>query len=374
MDRTPPGENAPASTAPLACPLGARLARRTPPGTPANLRARCAGSSDSRASSARSCCAAWPTRSGTAARTARASSGTAASRWGCAASRSSTSRAAASRSTTRTTRVAVCFNGEIYNYVELMAELEEKGHRFRTRSDTEVIVHAYEQWGEDCVDAPERHVRLRGLRQGPRGALRRARPHRPEAALLLAGAAAASSSPRRSRRSSSARTSPRRPNLRAIDGYLALRYVPQPETLFEGIRVLPAGHWLRLAQRRARAAPLLGRAALRRAVPERRRVPGGVRGAVPRRGAPHPAQRRAGRRLPLGRHRLEPRGGRHHALQGQAEDVLDRLPLADRRDPRGRGARQAARHRAPRDPPAARALRRAARRRSGTSSGRSATR
>src|SRR5262249_42084260 len=38
----------------------------------------------------------------------------------------------------------------------------------------------------------------------------------------------------------------RRTNLRAIDGYLALRYVPQPETLFEGIRTLPAGHWLRL--------------------------------------------------------------------------------------------------------------------------------
>jgi len=47
--------------------------------------------------------------------------------------------------------VAVVFNGEIYNYQELVPELEQCGHRFHTRSDTEVIVHAWEEWGEDCV-------------------------------------------------------------------------------------------------------------------------------------------------------------------------------------------------------------------------------
>ena len=47
--------------------------------------------------------------------------------------------------------LAVVFNGEIYNFAEVRAELEAKGHVFRTHSDTEVILHGYRQWGEECV-------------------------------------------------------------------------------------------------------------------------------------------------------------------------------------------------------------------------------
>src|SRR6266513_2777140 len=53
--------------------------------------------------------------------------------------------------------VVVVYNGEIYNYRDLVPELQALGHVFRTRSDTEVIVHAWEEWGESCV------ARFRGM-------------------------------------------------------------------------------------------------------------------------------------------------------------------------------------------------------------------
>ena len=53
--------------------------------------------------------------------------------------------------------VQIVFNGEIYNFPELRDQLIAKGHAFRTRSDTETIVHAYEEWGPECV------TRFRGM-------------------------------------------------------------------------------------------------------------------------------------------------------------------------------------------------------------------
>lgn len=48
-------------------------------------------------------------------------------------------------------KICIVYNGEVYNYLELRKELEEEGHMFKTKTDTEVIVHLYEEYGEDCV-------------------------------------------------------------------------------------------------------------------------------------------------------------------------------------------------------------------------------
>ena len=143
--------------------------------------------------------------------------------------------------------IAVCYNGEIYNYVELAEELRARGHRFETRSDTEVLVHGYEEWGEGLLD------RLNGmfafaLYDQRREELFLARDRAGQKPLYYTRAnghflfaseiKALLESPRVERR----------PHLPAIDSYLTLRYVPQPETLFAGIHVLPAAHSLRLGR------------------------------------------------------------------------------------------------------------------------------
>lgn len=141
--------------------------------------------------------------------------------------------------------LAVCFNGEIYNYVELVEELERKGHRFGTRSDTEVIVHAYEEWGIECLehfngmfafalyDMPNRELILARDRAGQKPIYYY---HRNGRFLFASEIKALLES----------NTVSREPNPAAIDSYLTLRYTPQPQTFFKDVYVLPGGHWLRL--------------------------------------------------------------------------------------------------------------------------------
>jgi asparagine synthase (glutamine-hydrolysing) len=138
----------------------------------------------------------------------------------------------------------VVFNGEIYNYRELRAELEALGHHFYTSSDTESIVHAYEAWGEDAFR------RLRGmfgiaLWDGPRRTLLLARDRAGQKPVHYTerGGRLFFSSEIKSLLAAGA-VNPAL-NLAALDHYLAFLYTPRDASIFEGVGKLPPGHLLR---------------------------------------------------------------------------------------------------------------------------------
>ena len=137
--------------------------------------------------------------------------------------------------------VQLVFNGEIYNYIELTEELKSKGHRFITRSDTEVIVHGYEQWGADCVQ------RFNGifafaLWDSQKRQLFTARDHLGVKPLYYTqiGDAFLCASEIKSLLAHPA--CPRQVNLESLSKLFTLRYVPSPDTMFAGIHKLLPGH------------------------------------------------------------------------------------------------------------------------------------
>jgi asparagine synthase (glutamine-hydrolysing) len=139
--------------------------------------------------------------------------------------------------------VVVVANGEIYNHRALKADLERRGHRFATRSDTEAIVHLYEERGMAGL-ASLRGMFAFALYDLDRDQLFLVRDRlgikplyywEEGGTLLFASEIKALLA--------SAEVS-REPNPAAIRDFLTLRYVPGPETMFRGIRKLPAGHWL----------------------------------------------------------------------------------------------------------------------------------
>jgi asparagine synthase (glutamine-hydrolysing) len=142
--------------------------------------------------------------------------------------------------------VLVCFNGEIFNHATLKAELEAAGHRFRTRSDTESILHGWREWGLGVLD------RLKGqfafaLWDRARGELLLARDRLGEKPMLYAllpdGTLAFGSE---MAALLTVPSLPRRISATALDDYLALGYVPDPDTIYHGIARLPAAHFLLL--------------------------------------------------------------------------------------------------------------------------------
>lgn len=138
-------------------------------------------------------------------------------------------------------KIQVVFNGEIYNFIELRNELIRKGHKFKTRSDTEVIAHAYEEWGDDCLR------RFNGifsfaLWNASRQTLLLARDHlgvKPLYYVLLGNRLLFASEIKSLLVDAEC---PREVDIQALGQLFTLRYVPSPATIFKGIRKLPPAH------------------------------------------------------------------------------------------------------------------------------------
>jgi asparagine synthase (glutamine-hydrolysing) len=139
--------------------------------------------------------------------------------------------------------VRVVFNGEIYNYQELRQSLRARGHRFATQSDTEVIVHLYEEEGPACVarlrgmfalavwDADTRRLLLARDRAGEKPLVYAELPD----GIVFASEIAALLEDERV---------PREIDMVALDEYLTHLYVPSPRTMLRAVRKLPPGHLL----------------------------------------------------------------------------------------------------------------------------------
>ncbi len=142
----------------------------------------------------------------------------------------------------------IIFNGEIYNFVELRKELEAAGHKFKTRSDTEVIVHAYEQWGGKCV----RHFNGMfsfALWDLNKRELFLARDHlgiKPLYYVDLGNRILFASEIKALLQDQG---SPRDVDIEALAELFTFRYVPSPKTLFKGISKLPPGHCMTISAR-----------------------------------------------------------------------------------------------------------------------------
>ena len=142
----------------------------------------------------------------------------------------------------------ITFNGEIYNFRELRQQLEACGHTFRSKSDTESVIHAYEEYGKDCVkylrgmfafaiwDGPHRSLFLARDRVGKKPLYYYADKTKfvfaSEIKAILKDPTIAAT-----------------PNHQALDHLLTWQHVPSPESAFEGIKKLPAAHWMEISDR-----------------------------------------------------------------------------------------------------------------------------
>ncbi len=139
--------------------------------------------------------------------------------------------------------VVIAFNGEIYNHAELRAELQGRGYRFRSRSDTETVLHAFEEWDTDCFS------RLRGMfavalwtESAGRLVLARDRVGIKPLYIARSGTDIFFGSEIKAILANAEIN--RHLSMAGLDCYLSLNYVPAPWTLVEGVEKLRPGYWL----------------------------------------------------------------------------------------------------------------------------------
>lgn len=149
----------------------------------------------------------------------------------------------------------ITYNGEVYNFAELRGELIEAGARFRTSGDTEVLLHAWQAWGPDML------TRLNGmfafaLYDAARQQLFVARDRMGVKPLFYAELADGAFVFASELKGLLAHPLVRRtPDVRAIEDYMALGYVPDDACIVAGVRKVPAGHFLLLERGRPVPAP-----------------------------------------------------------------------------------------------------------------------
>jgi asparagine synthase (glutamine-hydrolysing) len=148
-------------------------------------------------------------------------------------------------------RLALTFNGEIYNYRSLRAELEAKGHRFRTDTDTEVLLAAFEEWGTDCLprlngmfafavwDSVRRELTLARDRLG-------IKPLYYAKAKGENGAGDSFIFASEIKAVLASGLTTRALDAEALNQFLTFLWTPDPHTLFRGVRTLPPAHFLTL--------------------------------------------------------------------------------------------------------------------------------
>jgi asparagine synthase (glutamine-hydrolysing) len=151
--------------------------------------------------------------------------------------------------------VVVVYNGEIYNFLELTAELRGRGHVFRTRSDTEVIVHAWEEWGESCVkrfrgmfafavwDRGKQTLFLARDRLGIKPLYYAVLPN--GQVIFASELKALLVHP----------DLPREISPPAVEDYFAYGYVPDPSTILSHVSKLPPAHTLKLQRNQPLDSP-----------------------------------------------------------------------------------------------------------------------